>query len=215
MYKALVSSFLLGVTLGAGPCMASCGPLLISYAAGTNKSVFKSLGAYFLFCFGRIIVYLALGVLVYNFGQAVTEHFVVSASKITAYCAGAFIALVGILVAIGRGFFGVTCLKWQKFFLEKDPKTIFLMGLLIGLIPCLPYVSLLSYIGLVSKSWHDAAVYSFAFGIGTAVSPLLAIVGFAGFLPGLLKDEKFRRLFNALCGLVLVVLGVQLIMRGF
>ena len=214
MNKLLLNFFLLGLSLGAGPCLVTCGPLLISYTAGTKKTVPHAIGAYFLFSLSRICVYLALGVAAYFFGHLAAEHIFVSYPRLIFSLGGIFIILVGLAMMMGMRLESRLCQRLQAVFLKKDFKTILMLGLIIGMVPCLPFISLLSYVGLVSKSWHDALLYSFSFGLGTTISPLFALVALAGLLPGLFKNNRFYGIFNALCGLILVLLGIQLIIKG-
>jgi len=71
-----------------------------------------------------------------------------------------------------------------------------------------------SYIILVSRGWPEALFYSFSFGIGTFVSPLIFLVIAAGLIPKYLIGSKYERVFSLICGLVIIFLGMQLARRG-
>ncbi|MFH0935260.1 MAG: sulfite exporter TauE/SafE family protein, partial [Candidatus Omnitrophota bacterium] len=225
----IISFFLLGLSFGAGPCLASCGPLLISYLAGTKKNFRGGLYSYILFSAARISVYLAIGLLVFLLGRVLASEFLGVISKYVLVSGGGFIICVGVLLmarpcspSVLSGAEGLMldkhketgfCNVLQKKFLEKDKKSIIIFGLIIGLIPCAPLLAAFSYMGLISKDWLTALTYSFFFGLGTLISPLLVLAGLAGVIPGILADKQavYGRIFNFFCGGILVLLGLQLI----
>lgn len=215
MNKLYFSFLLLGLSLGSGPCLATCGPLIISYVAGTEKNIIRSIGAYLLFSLGRISVYALLGLSVFLFGQLFSQYIFGSFSRYIFIAAGAFIMIIGLLVAFGKSLDYKFCRRIQGFFLKKDVKTIVIFGLIIGIIPCLPVISLLSYIGLVSRTWFDTLRYSLAFGAGTIISPLFVLTALTGFIPRIMGKNKLYVIFNSICGLILSFLGLRLIMKAF
>ncbi len=216
MLKLVFTLFLSGLLLGSGPCLASCGPLLISYICGRQKNIAGSIRAYLLFSAGRVLVYLVLGVGAYFGGLLFSRYISEELPRYLFLGSGAFIIIVGILVAIGKSLSFKTCQCGEKNFPQKDNLTLIILGVTIGILPCLPLASVLAYIGLVSKSWMQSFAYSLAFGLGTVVSPLLALAALAGVIPAAIKDNlKLRRIFHLLCGAVIVCLGIQLIRRAW
>lgn len=215
MINTIISLFLFGILLGSGPCLVSCGPLLISYIAGTGKGIKRSSGVYFIFSFGRLLVYALLGLNVFFLGQAAARY-ISHSSKYIYIFGGLFIMLTGFLMAMGRNLNHKFCRRLNDFFLKKDTKTILLFGLIVGILPCLPLVSILSYIGLASKTWAQSLYYSLCFGLGTVISPLFLLAALGGLIPRILKDNsKFRTVFNSLCGLLIIFLGGRLLLRAF
>lgn len=219
--KALAESFILGLTFGWGPCLASCGPLLLAYIAGTGKNPVKSLGAYSLFSVSRILVYLALGLMVFFFGRIIFERYSWFFKFILAG-SGAFIIFLGLLMLLGKEFKSDSCSFLYKNILEKDKKSIITLGLAAGLLPCAPLVTMLAYAGLVSRNVFENSAYIVSFGLGTAVSPLIALTALAGLLPSILGDGSqakakvsLTKLFNIICGLIIIILGAQLMRRVF
>ena len=217
MIKIMVSLFVSGLLFGSGPCLASCGPILISYVAGTKKNILKSLITYILFSLARIFVYLILSFLIFFLGRFALQSLLGDFYKYVVILGGIFIILVGLLMALGRRLeFGF----WQflqKRLLERDKKSIIILGLVIGLLPCAPLLAILSYVGLVSKNWLQTLLYSFSFGIGTFVSPLVFLVILASLLPKFLIKKKgiYIQIFNFICGLIIIFFGIQLIKRTF
>ncbi|MBM3245837.1 MAG: sulfite exporter TauE/SafE family protein [Candidatus Omnitrophica bacterium] len=215
MIKIVISLFFLGLSFGAGPCLASCGPLLISYVAGTQKGVTKSIGAYFIFSFSRILAYLVLGLVIFLFSQAMLKYVLGRFFQYFTFLAGLFIVIIGLLIAAGNNLNYKLCQKMQDLLLKKDALTIATFGLAAGILPCPPFISVVSYIGLTAGHWLKSLVYSFAFGLGTAVSPLLLLVVFAGLISKISAKPVFYRVFNLICGAIIIFLGLQLLRRSF
>jgi sulfite exporter TauE/SafE len=215
MIKTASALFLSGLLLGSGPCLASCAPLLISYLAATYKNIRQSLIAYLLFSAGRITVYLLLGLLVFLLGQFIIENLSGLWAKYIFILAGLFIIGIGLLSVLPKNPGTKFSCRLQEIFVKKDKKTLVLFGLIAGIAPCLPLLSVLYYIGLVAKSWRASLFYSFAFGLGTVFSPLLLLAIFSGLLPGILRNKpRINRILNLVCGIIVIILGVQLILRG-
>lgn len=216
MIKITFSLFLLGLTFGSGACIASCGPLLVAYLVGTEKNIAKSVASYCIFSCARIGVYAALSLCVFLAGKFVVIRLVGDASRYLIVAGGILIMLMGALVAMGRERKDAFCGKLHRKFLEHDAKSILIMGIVIGLMPCAPLIALFSYVGLVSKTWIQSLAYSLSFGLGTAVSPLILLVVFAGLMPGFLRvrGKAFARIARYICATIIVILGMQLVWRG-
>ena len=169
------------------------------------------------FSLSRITVYLLLGLAVFFLGRLSLEKKLGDFSGTVFIMGGSFIILVGILTILGRSIGFMPGRFLQKNIIERDKKSIVMFGLVTGLAPCAPLLAVISYVGLISKHWLQALLYSLFFGIGTFVSPLILLVIAAGSIPHFLPDKKqfFGRIFNFICGLLIVVLGLQLIMRVF
>ena len=217
MIKIIISIFLLGLSFGFGPCISSCGPVLLSYVAGTKKDIFKSILVYILFSLSRILAYVLLSLAVFFIGRFVQEKLLGGILyKILVFLGGVFVILVGASMLAGKS---LEFKPWQLFcknILERGNKSILLLGLIMGLIPCAPLLALFYYIGLVSKTWLHTIIYSVAFGFGTSISPLIVLVVLAGLIPGFLGTRhKAYRIFSSICGVIMIILGLQLLVRLF
>jgi sulfite exporter TauE/SafE len=197
--------------------MSSCGPLLISYVAGTRKNIAKSIIVYFIFSLARVFVYVVMGLSVFFLGKLMAESLLAGLSRYIYIIGGACIIIVGILMASGRRLESGVCRVLSKHVVEQDKKSIFVFGLIIGLLPCAPLIAVFSSVGLMSKSWLLSVGYTCAFGLGTVVSPLLFLIILAGFLPtlSLRKDSAAEKIFNLICGLIMIFLGARLVGRAF
>lgn len=196
--------------------MAACGPLLLAYVAGTRKNVFNGIGAYLLFSLSRVFVYLVLGALFFLLGRLIFEKLSFFYRPIL-IAAGAFVILLGALMLLGKSIDLAPCKFLQRNILEKDRKSVIILGLIIGILPCAPLVTILTYAGLIARNAFENLLYISAFGLGTCLSPLLIFMALAGLLPGFLKnvENKYVKLFNIICGLIIIIIGLQLIRRVF
>ena len=149
----------MGMSFGFGPCLASCGPILISYMAGTKKNVLASIGTYILFSSARVAVYLILGLLVFSLGKFITQTWLGGLSRYVFIIGGAFIIFLGIFTAFGNHLEFKPCRFFAKNLLRQYHKSALLLGLIIGILPCAPLLALLSYVGLVSKTWSQVLIY--------------------------------------------------------
>lgn len=215
MFNVMISLFLLGLSFGSGPCLASCGPLLLTYIIGTKKNTPEGLVSYFIFSIARILAYFIFGVMIFYLGSFLTRRLLEDSARYIYILGGVFIIGVGTLMVLGKRMETGFCRFLEKNILEKDKKSIFAFGFIIGLLPCAPLLALFSYLGLISKSWIDAVIYLLFFGAGTLISPLLALVIFAGFLPRFFKSINAGRALNFICGLIIIFLGIQLIRSIF
>ncbi|MDD2680090.1 MAG: sulfite exporter TauE/SafE family protein [Candidatus Omnitrophica bacterium] len=216
MIKIIAGSFILGLSFGWGPCLASCGPLILAYVAGTGKNVLQGIGTYVLFSLSRIAVYLVLGLLFFFLGRLIFAKLAFFYRPILGV-AGVFVILLGALMLLDRNLDLAPCKFLHKNILEQDRKSIIILGLAIGILPCAPLVTILTYAGLTAKNAFENLFYIVSFGLGTSLSPLLILTGLTGLLPGFLKNVKrnYARLFNVICGLIIIITGWQLIRRAF
>jgi sulfite exporter TauE/SafE len=216
--KIIISLFFMGVSFGFGPCLASCGPLLISYTAGTKKNFWQSIGTYLLFSSGRVAVYVILGLLVFLLGQFIAQTWLASLPlyRYIFIIAGAFIIFLGIFTAFGRHLEFKYCQVLEKNLLQQYHKSALILGLITGILPCAPLLALLGYVALVSKTWPQAFIYCLSFGLGTFLSPLLMISILSGLIPRFLEGQKaiYYRVISVVCGLIMVFLGINLILRA-
>jgi len=217
MEKIIASLFLTGLLFGCGPCIASCGPFLISYIAGTKKDIPESIIAYVLFSSARILVYLILSLAIFFLSQFVVSKLLGDFSKYLLISGGGIMVLLGVFLALGKKLEFPFSQSLYKNILERDKKSIALLGLIIGLLPCAPLLAVLSYVGLISRTWVLSLLYALSFGIGTFISPLILLVILAGLIPRMLTDKKrvYYSIFSFICGLVVIFLGAQLIRRAF
>jgi len=148
-------------------------------------------------------------------GRVGLERLLGGLSKYILIAGGVFIILIGVLMIIGNRFESKVCCFLAKKILERDKKSIIMLGMIIGLLPCASLIAIISYVGLISKSWLQSLIYSLSFGIGTFVSPLLLLSIFSGLIGHWMQNKKYYQIFSSICGLVIIFLGLQLIRKSF
>lgn len=175
----------------------------------------KGLKAYIIFSLARIAVYIILALVIFFLGKLTLERLLGGSSKYIIILGGGFIIFIGLLMVLQRFF--RPCLLLGKNILEHDRKNLVMLGLIIGFLPCAPLLAILSYVGLISKSWLNSLLYSLSFGLGTFISPLLLLTVLAGAIPLFLPEKEafYSRILSIICGCVIIFLGIQLINRAF
>lgn len=217
MTRLLLSLFLTGFFLGAGPCLLSCGPLLVSYIVATKNSPLGGLKTYLVFSLTRLVVYLLFGVLAGIFGQEILYRFFDSTFlKVIFYIFGIFVVILGLLLLVEKFPHSSCCARFNKFFFSgKDWKNIVLFGLIVSFAPCLPLAVVIGYIVLLADHWLKGFLMMASFGLGTILSPMIIFSLGAGRLSEVLKKhENIFSLIKAVCGLILALLGVFLILTA-
>jgi sulfite exporter TauE/SafE len=192
-----------GFFFGLGPCLFTCAPIILPYA-GTKKTWKEGVIAALNFSIGRLLVYMVLGGLFGYFGALMLKHYY-SSGFYHYIQAGLSVLLIsiGASVLIGRkiGF---------KFCSAGEGSTL-LLGVLVGLSPCVPLTGILIEIALFSDNFLSGLAYSFFFGIGTVMSPLLLLSAAVPLVGGI--NRKVSGIFNYICAAMMMLAGVYLLFR--
>lgn len=204
-----------GFFLGAGPCLLSCTPLFLPYLAGTSRSWQEGLRATIIFGLTRLVVYTCLGGVVGYTGYYLFQLFYSWWwGKIIWGMGGVFIILVGILLVSGEGIKNPFCKILQRQTLGNDTRGVIILGVLLGLSPCLPLLGILTEIMFLSEKFYQGFLYGLAFGLGTLFSPLLLLGIFTPLLAEKIrKVEKIGQVFNVVCGVLLIVVGIWVLVK--
>ncbi|MBN1405597.1 MAG: sulfite exporter TauE/SafE family protein [Candidatus Omnitrophica bacterium] len=216
MIKISINLFLTGIIFGTGPCLATCGPILISYITALKKSPKGALISWLLFSASRIFVYALLGMSAGLIGSSLYQGYYWQKSSFVIWIIGGlFICLLGLLVVIGKNTHSKYCLKMQDVFLNKDKKSIIILGLVIGLFPCIPLIGIISYISMISVRFYQGIVLMLCFGLGTIISPLIFLSLGAGLVTKLkiLRNENIYVWLQKAAGIVLFSLGVHILVK--
>ncbi|MFH1457903.1 MAG: sulfite exporter TauE/SafE family protein [Candidatus Omnitrophota bacterium] len=216
MLNITFSLFLTGLLFGSGPCLATCGPILVSYVVGTCKDIPKGLKDYLLFSLARIFVYLVLVQAVFFLGSFTLQRILGRYAQYLLILGGIFIAWIGVLMMLGKRPEFKFWQRVHKNIAGRDKQNLIGMGLVVGILPCAPLLAVLSYIGLTSKTWAHSLLYGVSFGLGTFLSPLIALVILAGFIPRVLMSRKavYERVFSLICGFIIFFFGLRLIISA-
>jgi sulfite exporter TauE/SafE len=216
MINILSSLFLTGIAMGSGPCLLSCGPILLSYIAGTKNSAFKGFKCWFIFSVGRLLSTIFLGFLAGLAGTALFKRFYWETSGFILWgITGLFIIFLGFMVFIGMHTKLKLCNLLGSAEVQRERNSAMMLGILIGLLPCIPLIGVLSYISMVSTHYSHGIFMSAAFGLGVIISPLVFASMIAGAIPGLkvLQDSSRVIIFQKICGIILALFGFHILVK--
>jgi hypothetical protein len=210
------SLFVTGIIMGSGPCLLSCGPILLSYIAGTKSSALQGLKCWAIFSLGRLLSTILLGFLAGFAGAALFQRFYWEISGYILWSiTGLFIIFLGFMVCIGMHSKLKICNILGNVTAQRDRNSVMLLGVLVGLLPCVPFLGVLSYITMVSTDYYHGIFMGAAFGIGVIMSPLIFASMVAGAIPGLKIFQNSNRVmvFQRICGAVLMILGAHILIK--
>lgn len=209
--KEVFELFIIGMTVSLGPCLAFCSPVILPYIAATRKGFKEGLSAILIFSFTRLIVYCILGLLAVSLGRILIQWFQRFGYWVS-LSGGLFISLVGLVIIFKGSYSHYFCQLLGKQFLDNHLKGPLLLGLTVGILPCLPILGVLAYIALKAQSLWQGFLFGLAFGAGKFISPLIPLGVLASSLPvGLIKNQRIYNFFSRLCGIILFLIGVNLI----
>lgn len=200
-------SFMLGLTSGLTVCSWSCLPYIGPYIIGSKTGFSSGVRAVLMFSLGKLISYALLGALAGYLGNKVLEY---SRSGL----ASTVLALL--IIWLGDTLFFKTKCRNGKATSKIQHDTYLLpllfLGITAGMAPCLPLSGV-----LLSAAASHSVIKGFwttiLFGMGTTISPLIIIGGMMGWFSGGLsrKIPQYSPLFQKICGLILVSLGIRLL----
>ncbi len=208
----ITMALLMGLT-GSLHCAGMCGPIIwvmpFQLLSGWKKWLAISL-----YHFGRISVYATMGVVLHSFKSVFQPQW----QQYISIVMGVVLLLIGLLSFFPNSRFSIK-LPWTQFVKNKlshfvskpSVSTLFITGLLNGLLPCgLVYMALSAT--LAAPGFAHAALLMYAFGLGTI--PMLVgltiikdrtkVFGLGG------RMRKFVPLFMLFFGSLFVVRGMNL-----
>jgi sulfite exporter TauE/SafE len=203
--------FGIGITLGFGSqCFFVCAPLVLPYVAAVENHWGRAFADLLALIGGRLLAYVLLGALAGISGEHVDKLAASGAAALVKFASGAIIVIFGLLIALGFGQRRDMCGRLRASRLSKGG--LALVGFAIGLAPCLPLVSVMFEIAIISKTPLAGAAYALAFGLGTAAATILTVGPLAGalghFPSRILKTQGLQKAFRISCGALLVLFGL-------
>ncbi len=197
-----------GFIMGWGPCLVYSAPLLLPYIGATRKNWQGGLKVGLVFSAGRLLAFAILGGLATIAFSFINQFFPPQKSGWLYLIVASFMIIMGIFIILGKGF----KMDIGKRVLDKGTESLFLFGFLIGIVPCVPYIAILTYIACVAENAILAGIfYAVMFAVGTAIAPIV-LGSLMGIIPKkLLRGEKIFKIFQVVCGVVLILFGFQLI----
>jgi len=206
----LLAAITLGF-LGSFHCVGMCGPIALSIPIKQSSLLNRWFGA-FLYNSGRIVTYAILGLLFGLIGQGFALAGLQSKLSITV---GSLI-LIGLVfpqlsakLPQGKLYIGVEWVKskLRALFGSHSNSSLFLIGLLNGLLPCgLVYLGIAGAIAQGNAGF--GALFMVAFGAGTFPAMMLVTI---------IRDQislKFREKVRKVVPIVVGITAIMLVLRG-
>lgn len=170
----IITALIMGLT-GSLHCAGMCGPIALIMPFHSLAGVKKWL-AILLYHVGRITVYAALGVTLYSFKSffnPVIQQYISIILGITLLLVGLLTFMPGSKVNIYFPWTGFVQKKLGKLLASPGLSTLFLTGMLNGLLPCgLVYMAL--SLSMTAQDQAQAILVMYSFGIGTI--PMLVAI---------------------------------------
>jgi hypothetical protein len=209
-----------GLLTGMSHCVGMCGPLVGAFAAARHRATGDLATPLVVYQLGRLGSYTLIGLLMGSLGTVVRALVVglgwqgrmSIAFGLLVVVAG--LGLLGWLPFIGHGppgplrlVGGFVSRGVRRLLVHPHPLAPLALGLLNGLLPC-GAVYAMAGLAAVSGDPLRGALIMMVFGLGTL--PAMLAVGLFASALGL----KFRAGLYRAAGLVVVVLGLQMVLRG-
>lgn len=207
-YSAIAFGFFGGVH-----CLGMCGPIAFALPVDrTNKvrGFFQNL----VYQFGRLITYALMGLVFGTLGKGLS---LAGLQQYLSIIMGAMMIIVVLWPSKKLGSLGLTSFVYKhigsiksklgQLLQKRDTKTLFVIGLLNGALPCgLVYMALIG--AIASGNSVEGAIYMFIFGLGTI--PFM----FAATLIGNFMSMQLRNKVQKVIPIAVVIIGLLFILRG-
>ena len=212
MVQLFFVAFVIGM-VGSFHCVGMCGPLALSLPLSNNGFAAKFFGA-FIYNAGRIVTYSLFGLIFGLIGQTAALF---NFQQWLSISVGVLILLFIIMpkkykmqsIASNRttAFFAGIRLKLGHLFTKKNNASLFVIGLLNGLLPCgLVYMAVAG--AIAAGSIGNSILFMAAFGLGTL--PIMWSIAFFGNYIGVSFRQKIRRAYPYM----MTLMACLLILRG-
>jgi hypothetical protein len=212
MLQLFIVAFSIGM-VGSFHCVGMCGPLALALPLSNDSYAAKFWGS-FIYNAGRVVTYSMFGMIFGLIGQTAALFNFQQWLSI-----GTGILIIFFIIAPQKykiqskasgytnAFFSRIRAALGKLFKQKNNSSLFVIGLLNGLLPCgLVYMATAGAIaaGSVGKS----ALFMAAFGLGTL--PIMWSIAFFGNYVGVSFRQKIRRVYPYM----MTLMACLLILRG-
>jgi sulfite exporter TauE/SafE len=212
MVQLFLVAFTIGI-LGSFHCVGMCGPLALALPLSNNSFAAKFFGA-FIYNAGRIVTYSLFGLLFGLIGQTAALF---NFQQWLSVATGIIILLFIIMpkkykmqttaANYTNEFFAKVRSKLGSLFTQKNNSSLFVIGLLNGLLPCgLVYMAVAG--AIAAGDMGRSVLFMAAFGLGTL--PIMWSIAFFGNYIGISVRQKIRRAYPYM----MTVMACLLILRG-
>jgi hypothetical protein len=216
MINICFSLFVTGMLMGSGPCLLNCGPILLGYISGTKSSALQGFKCWLTFSLAKFSSIIVLSFLAGVIGTALFQRFYWEVSGYIIWgLTGLFVILLGFMVSIGLNTKLKVCNILGNAAIQRDRNSVIILGILVGFLPCVPLIGVLSYITMIATQPYHGIFMGASFGLGVIISPLIFASMIAGAIPKLKILQKSNRLiiFQKVCGAILIVLGAHIFIK--
>lgn len=190
-------------------CVGMCGPIALALP-NVGKTPLQRLFSKLLYSLGRVFTYTLLGILFGMFGSGLKLAGLQQSISIGAGVAimvSAVISLTWFEKWIGSSFSVFNSKFMGNMFGKKTYYSLFLIGLVNGLLPCgLVYIALLG--ALATQSVTGGALFMALYGLGTV--PLMFTVS----ILGQLLNSTWRNRIRKATPVALFLVGILILLRG-
>ncbi len=194
-------------------CAGMCGPIAIALPLKNTSKLARFTGA-FLYNIGRSITYAAMGFLFGMLGEGLN---MAGFQQWVSIVMGTLMILSVLFPSLFKdrfelnktafNFVGNVKLKLRKLFSDPRHGTLFLIGLLNGLLPCGPVYAAVAA-AIATGDAGTGAAFMFLFGIGTM--PMLLAIS----LIGNIISGNLRKKIAKFIPVTVVIIGLLFILRG-
>lgn len=211
-FQIMSAALALGLVTGIH-CVGMCGPIAISLPL-KESSKFSRVSSALLYNLGRSITYAIMGVIFGFFGQSFA---MAGFQKWVGIIMGIIMILYVIFPTVFKSKFSVENFGYKytaplrsrlaKLFGKRSYTSLFVIGILNGLLPCGPVYAALAA-AIATGSVMNGTVFMFLFGIGTI--PIMLTLS----LIGNKISSKLRLKLAKLIPITIVIIGILFILRG-
>lgn len=212
MLQLFFVAFTIGI-LGSFHCVGMCGPLALSLPLSNSSIAAKFTGA-LLYNAGRIVTYASFGLLFGLIGQTAAMF---NFQQWLSIAVG--VIILGFIIipkkykiqysasSNATRFFTGLRTQLGKLFTQKNNSSLFVIGLLNGLLPCgLVYMAVAG--AIATGDVANSVLFMAAFGLGTL--PIMWSIAFFGNYVGVSVRQKIRRAYP----FMMALMACLLILRG-
>lgn len=201
-------AFITGL-FGSLHCLGMCGPIALALPLGGNSSLGGLLPGRLSYNAGRLISYMAIGVILGLLGNMLA---IAGMQQYLSIISGVILIIIAIFGFMGWASNSSIVNKWiakmfKGRFASADVSSMFIIGVLNGFLPC-GLVYMAATMALTEANALDAAWFMLFFGLGTF--PLMLLVSMS---PALLSAKRRMRIKN-LSPYIALVMGVLFVLRG-
>lgn len=205
----ILISFAFGVAATAS-CLGICMPFFIPFIIHKDSSAKKGLFTSLIFSVGRLVVYMAVGMLFYFIFSNLLDDYggsgEVGGLKWLPLALGVMIVIYGIWVLLKLPFPKVCPARYAK------GMVTLLLGMLIGSFICPPFIFML--MGNLDQNVLVFMLSIFMFWIGSSLSIVYAGI-IAGRFSNWLHKKKNKDKINNICAFIMIFSGFWFMISAF